>query len=100
MLSCYDYPTTLWAEEAGVDIILVGDSVGVKMLGYDNPGQVTMDDMLHHLKAVQRAVKDAYLIADLPISSCMNHERMLEDSRVSSTMALMPSKLKLLIFEW
>lgn len=81
MLSCYDYPTTLWAEEAGVDIILVGDSVGVKMLGYENPGQVTMDDMLHHLKAVQRAVKDAYLIADLPISSCMNHERMLEDSR-------------------
>ena len=66
---------------SGCDIILVGDSVGVKMLGYENPGQVTMDDMLHHFKAVQRAVKDAYLIADLPISSCMNPERMLRDAR-------------------
>lgn len=80
MLACYDYPTALWAEEAGVDIILVGDSVGVKLLGYDSPEQVTMDDILHHFKAVRRAVKEAFLIADLPLGSCRNPAQALEDS--------------------
>ncbi len=81
MLSCYDYPTTLWAEEAGVDIILVGDSVGVKMLGYESPEQVTMEDMLHHLKAVYRGLSKAYLIADLPLSSSKSKVKALDDSK-------------------
>ncbi len=81
MLSCYDYPATVWAEKAGVDIILVGDSVGVKILGYESPEQVTMEDMLHHFKAVQRACNQAYLIADLPLSSYKKKDQALIDSK-------------------
>lgn len=80
MLSCYDYPTARWAEAAGVDILLVGDSLGVKVLGYDDPGQVTMDDMLHHFKAVRRAAEDSFLVADLPLSSCRSLQQALDDS--------------------
>lgn len=80
MLACYDYPTAQWAEEAGVDVILVGDSLGVNLLGYDSPEQVTMDDMLHHFKAVRRAVREAFLIADLPLGSCRNPQKAFEDA--------------------
>ncbi len=81
MLSCYDYPTAKWAEEAGVDIILVGDSLGVNLLGYESADQVTVEDMLHHFRAVQRAIKEAYFIVDLPSASLKSPEQALKDSQ-------------------
>lgn len=69
MLTAYDYSTAKLLDEAGVDSILVGDSLGMVMLGYDNTLKVTMDDMLHHAKAVKRGVKNAYVIGDMPFLS-------------------------------
>jgi 3-methyl-2-oxobutanoate hydroxymethyltransferase len=82
MLSCYDYPTVLLAEQAGVDIILVGDSVGTKMLGYKSPNQVTMEDMIHHIKAVRRGITNSYLMGDLPLSSAQSPAQALRDAQV------------------
>ena len=56
VLTCYDYPTARCQDEAGVDIIFVGDSVGTNVLGYSSEKEVTLDDMAHHLKAVRRGV--------------------------------------------
>lgn len=69
MLTGYDYPTACLEDEAGIDIILVGDSVGTNVLGYASEREVTMADMVHHLKAVRRGVVQAYLLADLPYQS-------------------------------
>ena len=69
MLTGYDYPTACIEEQAGIDIILVGDSVGTNVLGYASEREVTMEDMVHHLKAVRRGVKQAYLLVDLPYQS-------------------------------
>ncbi len=69
MLTAYDYPTAALQDQAGIDAILVGDSVGTNVLGYRGPQQVTMDDILHHLRAVRRAVCRAFLFADLPFMS-------------------------------
>ena len=66
VLTCYDYPTARCQDEAGVDVIFVGDSVGTNVLGYSSEKEVTLDDMAHHLKAVRRGVEHAYLLADLP----------------------------------
>src|SRR5919108_1518227 len=69
MLTCYDYPTARLEDQAGIDIIFVGDSVGTNVLGYASEREVTMDDMLHHLKAVRRGVSEAYLLVDMPYQS-------------------------------
>lgn len=69
MLTAYDYPTALAMDEAGVDSILVGDSLGMVVLGYENTLPVTMEDMLHHCKAVARGSKYAFLIGDMPFMS-------------------------------
>jgi 3-methyl-2-oxobutanoate hydroxymethyltransferase len=69
MLTAYDYPTARVAEEAGVDVILVGDSVAMTKLGYDSTLPLTMDEMLHHVKAVKRGVSRALLVADMPYLS-------------------------------
>ncbi|MBU0686498.1 MAG: 3-methyl-2-oxobutanoate hydroxymethyltransferase [Candidatus Margulisbacteria bacterium] len=66
-LTAYDFPTAKILDEAGLDIILVGDSLGNVILGYENTLPVTMADMLHHLKAVRRAVKKSLLVVDLPL---------------------------------
>ncbi len=68
-LTCYDYPTALLEERAGIDIALVGDSLGTNVLGYSSEREVTMDDIVHHLKAVKRGISTAYLLADLPFRS-------------------------------
>ena len=68
-LTAYDYATARLVDEAGIDIILVGDSLAQTMLGYDNTVTVTIDEMLHHTKAVRRAVKNALLVADMPFGS-------------------------------
>lgn len=69
MLTAYDYPTALAMDQAGVDVILVGDSLGMVVLGYANTLPVTMEDMLHHSKAVARGAKAAFLIGDMPFMS-------------------------------
>lgn len=69
MLTAYDYSTAKLMDEAGIDSILVGDSLGMVILGYENTLQVTMEDMLHHTKAVTRGVKNALVIADMPFLS-------------------------------
>lgn len=69
VLTAYDYSTAKILDEAGVECILVGDSLGMVMLGYENTLQVTMEDMLHHMKAVSRGAKSAFLIADMPFMS-------------------------------
>ncbi|MGQ9896753.1 MAG: 3-methyl-2-oxobutanoate hydroxymethyltransferase [Acidobacteriota bacterium] len=65
-LTAYDRPTALVCEAAGVDVILVGDSLGNVLLGYETTLPVTMDDMLHHVKAVARSTQQALVVADLP----------------------------------
>ncbi len=69
MLTCYDYPTAYFQEEAGVEIVLVGDSLGMTMLGYDSTLPVTMDDMIRHTQAVRRGTPNAWLIGDMPYMS-------------------------------
>jgi 3-methyl-2-oxobutanoate hydroxymethyltransferase len=68
-LTAYDYPTARILDEAGVDIVLVGDSVGMVVLGYENTLPVTLDEMLHHTRAVRRGVRRALLVADMPYGS-------------------------------
>lgn len=69
MLTAYDYPAAKLAEKSGVDMILVGDSLGMVVLGYDSTVPVTMDDMVHHAKAVKRGAKDTFIVVDLPFMS-------------------------------
>lgn len=69
MLTAYDYPSGLIADEAGMDMVLVGDSLGMVVLGYEDTVSVTMDDMVHHCKAAARGVNRALLICDMPFLS-------------------------------
>lgn len=69
MLTAYDYSTAKLMDEAGVNSILVGDSLGNVMLGYENTLSVTMEDMIHHIKAVKRGVKNALIVGDMPFMS-------------------------------
>ncbi len=69
MLTCYDYPTAYLQEQAGIDIILVGDSLGMTMLGYESTLPVTMEDMIRHAQAVRRGSANAWLIGDMPYMS-------------------------------
>src|SRR5205809_7694892 len=69
MLTAYDYPTARIVDEAGIPLILVGDSLGMVMLGYEETVRVTMDEMLHHTKAVVRGTKRTLVIGDMPFLS-------------------------------
>ncbi|MGQ9855690.1 MAG: 3-methyl-2-oxobutanoate hydroxymethyltransferase [Fervidobacterium sp.] len=69
MITAYDYPTARIASESGVDIILVGDSLGNVVLGYDSTIPVTMEDMLLHIRAVRRGAPDAFIVGDMPFLS-------------------------------
>src|ERR1700723_1776711 len=68
-LTTYDYSTALLLDQAGVDILLVGDSVGMVVLGYENTLPVTLDEMVHHTRAVRRGTRRALLVADMPYGS-------------------------------
>jgi 3-methyl-2-oxobutanoate hydroxymethyltransferase len=69
MLTAYDYPTALAIDQAGIEAILVGDSLGMVVLGYSNTLPVTMEDMLHHCRAVSRGAQYALLVGDMPFMS-------------------------------
>src|SRR5271157_3698223 len=82
MLTAYDYLTAKIIDEAGIPLILVGDSLGNVVLGYDTTIPVTMDDMLHHTKAVTRAVKNALVVGDMPF---MTYQISMEDTLRNAT---------------
>lgn len=92
MLTAYDYSTAKLIDEAGVDSILVGDSLGMVMLGYEDTVSVTMEDMLHHTKAVTRGAKNALVVADMPFMSyqtsvydaVVNAGRLLKEGRAQA----------------
>src|SRR4030043_2459431 len=69
MITAYDYPSACMVEEAGIDVVLVGDSLGMVVLGYENTLSVTMDEMIHHTRAVTRAVRRALVVGDMPYFS-------------------------------
>lgn len=69
MLTAYDYPSAKLAEEAGIDVLLVGDSLGMVVLGYDSTTLVTTDDMIHHGKAVRRGAPNTFLAVDMPFGT-------------------------------
>ncbi|MFO7197327.1 3-methyl-2-oxobutanoate hydroxymethyltransferase, partial [Enterococcus faecium] len=66
MITAYDYPSAKNVEQAEADMILVGDSLGMVVLGYDSTVPVTMDDMIHHTKAVKRGAPDTFVVTDMP----------------------------------
>jgi 3-methyl-2-oxobutanoate hydroxymethyltransferase len=82
-LTAYDYPTARLVDEAGVDVVLVGDSLGMVVLGYDSTLPVTLDEMLHHTKAARRGVQRALLVADMPFGTYQGeiHEALRNATR-------------------
>ena len=92
MLTCYDYSTAKLMDEAGVNSLLVGDSLGMVMLGYDDTLSVTVEDILHHTKAVARGASNALVIADMPFLSyhvsaeqaVENAGRMIKEGRAQA----------------
>lgn len=81
MMTAYDYSSATLVDQAGIDTILVGDSLGNVMLGYDSTVPVTMDEMIHHCRAVSRGVKNGFLIGDMPFMSYQSSiERAIENA--------------------
>jgi 3-methyl-2-oxobutanoate hydroxymethyltransferase len=85
MVTVYDYPSAIIAESAGIDTVLVGDSLGMVMLGYESTIPVTLEDMIHHCKAVSRGIHKTFVIGDLPFGT---YEATTEDA-VKSSLRLM-----------
>lgn len=77
MVTSYDFPSGKQAEEAGVDMILVGDSLGMVTLGYHSTVEVTVDDMIHHAKAVKRGAENTFMVVDMPF---MSYHVSMEDA--------------------
>jgi 3-methyl-2-oxobutanoate hydroxymethyltransferase len=80
-LTCYDYPTAVLEDRAGVDLIIVGDSVGTNVLGYTSETEVTLADIAHHLRAVCRGASEPYILADLPFGTYETPQQALENAR-------------------
>jgi len=85
MLTAYDYQIAKILDNAGIDMILVGDSLGMTVMGHEGTKEVTMEDMVHHIKAVARGVKQAFIVGDMPIDSdntpedaVMNAQRLIQ----------------------
>ena len=81
VLTAYDFPSARILDEAGIDIILVGDSVGMVLLGYESTVPVTMRDMLHHTRAVTRAVKKSFVVGDMPFGSYDSPEKAVRNAK-------------------
>ncbi|UOQ42734.1 3-methyl-2-oxobutanoate hydroxymethyltransferase [Halobacillus salinarum] len=92
MITAYDYPSALMAEKSGADMILVGDSLGNVVLGYDSTIPVTLDDMIHHGKAVRRGAPDTYMVVDMPFmtyhvsveDALLNARRLYQETRAEA----------------
>lgn len=92
MLTAYDYSTAKLIDASGIDSVLVGDSLGMVMLGYEDTLSVTMEDMIHHTKAVARGIKDALIVSDLPFMSyqtsvydaVVNAGRLIKEGRAQA----------------
>ena len=92
MVTAYDYTTAKIMDESGVNTILVGDSLGMTMLGYEDTLSVTMEDMIHHTAAVSRGTKDAFVVADMPFMSyqtsvydaVVNAGRLMKEGRANA----------------
>ncbi|WP_053363937.1 3-methyl-2-oxobutanoate hydroxymethyltransferase [Bacillus sp. FJAT-27251] len=82
MVTAYDYPAARQAEQADADMILVGDSLGMVVLGYDSTIPVTMEDMLHHAKAVKRGAKNTFVVVDMPF---MSYHLSIRDTLLNAT---------------
>lgn len=82
MVTAYDYPSAKQAEKAGIDTILVGDSLGMTVLGYDSTTKVTLEDMIHHSKAVKRGAPNTFIVTDMPF---MTYHASLEQSIQNAT---------------
>ena len=80
-LTAYDYPTAKLLEEVGIDLLLVGDSLGMLVLGYPDTTQVKLEDVIHHTRAVARGTSSALLVADLPIHSYDNADLAVASSK-------------------
>lgn len=80
-LTAYDYPTAKLADEAGIDFILVGDSLGVVVLGYEDPLPVTMEDMIRHTGAVARGAKNTLIIGDMPVNTYSTPSDAVKNAR-------------------
>ncbi len=80
MLTAYDFPGARLAAEAGIDLLLVGDSLGMVVLGYDSTVPVTMEDMVHHTKAARRGAPEAFLVADMPFLSYATVPQALDNA--------------------
>jgi 3-methyl-2-oxobutanoate hydroxymethyltransferase len=85
MVTAYDFPTAQVAQQCGVDILLVGDSVGTNVLGLSDVSQVTMRDMEHHVKAVGRAAQESFVLADLPYHSYETPRQALKNAALLMT---------------
>ena len=81
VLTAYDYPTARLLDESGLDILLVGDSLGMVVLGFPDTTHVTMEHMLHHTAAVARGVQRALIVADLPFASYDTPEQAVANAR-------------------
>lgn len=82
MLTAYDYPTAKILDKAGVDYILVGDSLGMTVLGYKDTKSVTIQDMVHHVRAVSRGVKKSKIISDMPINTYNTENEAVKNARM------------------
>ncbi len=80
-LTAYDYPTARLLDESGIDIILVGDSLGMVVLGYEDTTRVTLEEMLHHTRAVARGVKSALVVGDMPIHTFETPEQAVATAK-------------------
>src|SRR5437870_6678524 len=93
-LTAYDYPTGRLLDESGIDIILVGDSLAMLALAYQDTTSVTLDEMLHHTRAVARGMKQALLVPDMPIHSYDTAKQAVETAKQFVTAGAQALKLK------
>lgn len=97
MLTAYDTPTAELLERAGIDLILVGDSLGMVVLGYPSTAMVTMDEMIHHAKAVRRGAPNSFIIGDLPLKGV---EKGPKQTLVSARRFIKEAGLDAVKLEW
>ncbi|MFH0922309.1 MAG: 3-methyl-2-oxobutanoate hydroxymethyltransferase [Fibrobacterota bacterium] len=94
MITVYDFPSAETADAAGADLLLVGDSLGVTVLGYENTHTVTLDEMTHHLRAARRGVKKSPLLCDMPINTYRTAAETLANARTLMNDGAMAVKLE------